>query len=125
MGHDITYYCRKYNCGECCERGWNIFVTENDIKNWETSRPEILDEVISEVIDNKIRKLLKKRTVEFPDGKIRNICIFYDFNAKCLIHDFNPEICRNFSCTKHLFFIFRLFNSLSHLIDALSPNSTS
>jgi Fe-S-cluster containining protein len=123
MGRDITYYCMKYNCGECCERGWNIFVTENDIKNWEESRPEILSEITSGIFDNKIKKLLKKRPVEFPDGKIRDICIFYDFKNKCLIHGVNPEICKKFACTKHLYFIFRLFNSLSHLIDELNSDS--
>jgi len=123
MARDITDYCVAHECGQCCERGWNIFVTKKDLKNWEENCPEILKEVTSEVFDNQIRKLLKKKPMKLPDGTIRQICIFYDFKKKCLIHDVNPEICKKFTCTKHLYFIFRLFASLSHLTDRLTNDS--
>lgn len=125
MADDITDYCMKHHCGQCCERGWNIFITEKDIKNWEENCPAILKEVTSGVFDNQVKKLLKKKPIKFPDGTTQQICIFYDFKKKCRIHDVNPEICKKFTCTKHLYFIFRLFASLSHLPDGLNNDSSS
>ncbi|MHA1300331.1 MAG: YkgJ family cysteine cluster protein [Candidatus Helarchaeota archaeon] len=121
MTRDISYYCVKYHCGKCCERGWDIFVSENDIKMWEQKRPDILDQITIKVVDGKEKKILKKRTVKCPDGKNRDLCIYYDFEKKCQIHDVNPEICRNFSCLRHTYFIFQLFNKISQLIEEFGP----
>ncbi|MHA1377117.1 MAG: YkgJ family cysteine cluster protein [Candidatus Helarchaeota archaeon] len=113
----------KYKCSKCCERGWDIFVTNTDIEKWQENRPDILDQITSKEIDGKRRKLLKKRPVKMPNGKIRNLCVYYDFEKKCLIHDVNPEICRNFSCLHHPLFIFQLFEKISNLFEEFGKNN--
>ncbi|NVM02078.1 MAG: YkgJ family cysteine cluster protein [Candidatus Helarchaeota archaeon] len=115
MNFDISYYCQKYKCGRCCERNWDIFVTEADIKNWEKKKPEILYQITTKIIDGIEKKILKKRPVKFLNGKIRELCVFYDFEKKCTIHEFNPEICKKFSCLHHPYFIFQLFSKISEL----------
>jgi Fe-S-cluster containining protein len=118
MERDISYWCVKNHCGECCKRGWNIFVTENDIKRWEGRHPEILKEVISGVFDNEPRQLLtKKKQVQTANGKILDICTFYDFEKKCLIQEVKPEICKKFSCISHPVFLFRFLHKLLSLND--------
>jgi Fe-S-cluster containining protein len=122
MERDISHWCRKNNCGECCMKGWNIFVTENDLQRWEGRQPEILQEVISGVFDNQERKLLTKKPVQFADGKIHDICTFYDFEKKCLIHEVKPEICKRFSCTYHPLFLLQFFHKILSLDVALTPH---
>ncbi len=115
--------CIKYNCGKCCEREWDVYVSEKDIKMWEKSRPDILKEVVTKKVGNRTKKLLKKKPVKFPDGTERKICIFYDFEKKCLIHEFKPEVCKKFTCLKHPLFIFQLFKQISELIEDLNLNT--
>ena len=115
MERDISPWCLKSNCGECCIKGWNMFITENDIKRWEGRHPEILKEVISGVFDNELRKLLRKKQVQSADGKIHDICTFYDFEKKCLIHEVKPEICKKFSCTAHPFFLLQFLHQILSL----------
>ena len=115
MERDISPWCLKSNCGECCIKGWNMFITENDIKRWEGRHPEILKEVISGVFDNELRKLLRKKRVQSVDGKIHDICTFYDFEKKCLIHEVKPEICKKFSCTAHPFFLLQFLHQILSL----------
>ncbi|MFX1451080.1 MAG: YkgJ family cysteine cluster protein [Promethearchaeota archaeon] len=114
---DISYYCKKYKCGKCCERGWDIFVTENDIKTWEKKKPQILNQIIIKNIQGIEKKIIKKQAIECPDGKIRDLCVFYNFEKKCTIHDVNPEICKKFSCLNHVYFIFQLFSKISELTE--------
>ena len=115
MERDISYYCRKYNCGKCCERGWDIFVTDAEIRKWEAQRPEIVAEITSGVFDGERKKLLKKRKVTMPNGKSKNLCVFYDFEKKCLIQADKPDVCKKFSCFYHPYFLFRFFYEISHL----------
>ena len=117
MEVDFSKYCMKYNCGLCCERGFDIFVTQADIKKWEQKRPEILTQITTKIIDGEEKKVIKKKKVIFPDGKTRNLCFFYDFEKKCLIHDVNPEICRRFICLHHSFFLFLFFYKISDFIE--------
>ncbi len=117
LEHDISYYCKKFNCGKCCEKGWDIFVTESDIRKWEEKKPEILNQITTKNINGIRKKLLKKQPIKLLDGKIRQLCVFYDFEKKCTIHDVNPEICKKFSCLHHVYFIFQFFNKISELIE--------
>lgn len=116
MDNDVSNYCLKYKCGKCCERGWDIFVTDVDIKKWEENKPEVLNNVNIRIVDGTERRLLEKKQVCLPNGKIRKLCIYYDFDKKCLIHDVNPEICRKFSCLYHPYFIFKLFEEISDVL---------
>lgn len=122
MERDISYWCLKNNCGKCCMKGWNIFVTESDLKRWEGRHPEILKEVISGVFDEKPRKLLTKKQVQLVDGEVHNICTFYNFEKKCLIHEVKPEICKNFSCTTHPVFLLPFLHKLLSLDLTLTKN---
>ncbi|MFX0140539.1 MAG: YkgJ family cysteine cluster protein [Candidatus Hodarchaeota archaeon] len=116
MHNDISYYCQKYKCGRCCEKNWDIFVTEADIKNWEKNKPEILSQITTKIIDDIEKKILKKQLIKDPHGNMHELCVFYDFEKKCTIHKVNPKICKKFSCLHHSYFIFQLFSKISELV---------
>ncbi|NVM30606.1 MAG: YkgJ family cysteine cluster protein [Candidatus Helarchaeota archaeon] len=115
MERATSNYCLEHDCGECCVRGWSVFVTEEEIAWWKESRPEILKGITSGVFNNERRKVLKKKKALSPDGEVQETCIFYDYQEKCLIHEVKPEMCKKFSCIYHPFFFLRFLHQLSHL----------
>ena len=117
MKRDIAQICRKINCGFCCDSGFIVILTADDIKVWEQRRPELLNEIEFDVIDGKKEKIIKRRLAKAPGGKIKKICTFYDFEDKCLIYDVRPEMCRNFSCMKIQNSMFQLLNILTRFIN--------
>ena len=115
MSSDISNYCLEHDCGECCVRGWKVFVTEKEMKNWETNRPEILNGITSGIFNHRRRKLLKRKTLKSSEGKVQEICYFYDFEKKCLIHGDKPEMCKTFSCKYHPKFFIKILYQITHL----------
>lgn len=92
-----------------------MFVTDAEISRWEAQHPEILEGITSGIFNGKSRKLLKKRKAKTPNGKTKIVCIFYDFEKKCLIQADKPESCKKFSCLYHPFFLFRFLYEILHL----------
>ena len=116
MDQDSSNYCLVHNCGKCC-MDLILKVTEGDLERWKNTHPKILNEITSRVIDGKMKQILNKRPVKCPDGKLHDVCVFYDFDNKCLIYEIRPENCRKFRCTKHVSFFFHVFNGFSQLIE--------
>jgi len=115
MGSAISNYCLEHNCGECCVRGWKVFVTEEEIKSWEQNRLEILNGITTGLFNNRKRKFLKRKIVKSPEGELQEICYFYNFKKKCLIQEFKPEMCKTFSCKYHPKFFIKILHLITHL----------
>lgn len=113
---EIVSVCRKIKCGLCCENGWVVIVTENDLKRWEETHPEILNELTTEEIDDKMETVIKRYPAKSPRGHDRKICAFYDFEEKCRIYDVKPEMCQKFSCVTNQFFMFQWLNKITEFI---------
>lgn len=113
-------YCLEHNCSKCCER-FILRVTEADLKRWVKCYPKIMNEVSTKKYKGEIVNILRKKPRIDATGKIRNICVFYDRKKNCLIYEIRPDNCKQFTCTKHLYFIFQLFNEVSRFMNGCNP----
>jgi Fe-S-cluster containining protein len=123
MPQDISEYCRRHNCGKCCERDWDYIVTPRDIERWKSQNPDLLKYVTTKGTGQELKTVLRKKKVRSPSGTEQIVCIFYDFAKKCLIYEMRPEKCRSFTCIGHPLFLFKFLNEIAEFIAAQSSDS--